>query len=131
VIFVHSRNHQQMWKYRRWHRDGITRRLPGTLPAPLWVIRQNRDGRFVVRRIGLQRFLEYARADRATIAIVKCEPDARAYRDRLSSAERSNAGSSPHSAGSSRKSGIAGNFQIRGYWGKQSKIDLPPALKKQ
>src|SRR5262252_9996661 len=84
MTFVHARNRQSMWKHRRWHRCGVTRPLPGTLPAPVWIIRRRGDGKgFCVRRIGLQRFLEYARADRATIAICKREDAARAYRDRL------------------------------------------------
>lgn len=82
-LFIHSQNRQSMWKFRRWHRCGVTRPLPGTLAAPLWAVRQNGDGRFVVRRIGLQRFLEYARRDRRTLAILKHEASARAYRDRL------------------------------------------------
>jgi len=81
--FIHSRNRQAMWKFRRWHHAGVTRPLPGTLAEPRWAIRLNGDGRYVVRRIGLQRFLDYARKDRQTIAILKNEAAARAYRDRL------------------------------------------------
>ena len=83
-LFIHARNRQAMWKHRRWHRCGVTRQLPGTLAAPLWVIRRSRrDGRYSVHRIGLERFLERARRDRYTIAILKHEAAARAYRDRL------------------------------------------------
>jgi len=81
---IHARNRQAMWKYRRWHRHGVTRQLRGTLPAPVWVIRRRRDKPgFCVRRIGLERFLDYARRDRETIAILKDETAARVYRERL------------------------------------------------
>jgi len=84
AMIIHAQNRQAMWKYRRWHRSGVTRPLPGTLLAPVWIIRRRGDGHgYVVRRIGLQRFLEYARRDRATIAICKREEAARAYRERL------------------------------------------------
>jgi len=81
---VHAQNRQQMRKVRAWHRHGVTRQLPGTLAAPRWVIRRRRDKPgFRLHRIGLERFLAYARVDRYTIAILKTEAAARAYCERL------------------------------------------------
>jgi len=80
---IASTNRQDLWK-RRLREVGIVSRRRGVLPAPLWIIRRRRDKPgFRVRRIAWARFLDYARRDRRTIAILKCEADARAYRDRL------------------------------------------------
>ena len=81
--FVHSQNRQSMWKQRAW-RSGACHQLRGRLPAPLWIIRRRRDKYgFHVRRIGHARFLERARRDRHTVAILQHEAAAHAYRARL------------------------------------------------
>jgi len=82
-VIIHAQNRQAITKVRAWRR-GVCQQVCGRLPAPLWIIRRRRDKYgFHVRRIGHARFLERARRDRFTVAILLHEAAARAYRDRL------------------------------------------------